>query len=86
MSWMEFLPHVRDRLRGFLLTRIHDCARHIMAQVRVLAPTFLLERLTAVKDQQYLDGVAQMEPQVKVLAQQYADSLEIDFPAADGDK
>lgn len=87
MTWAQFLPHISDSIKGFLKGAIRDCARNIMAHIRVLAPTLLLERLTEVaENQQYIDVVTQAESQVEALGQKYVDGLEIDFPADGGDE
>lgn len=45
-------PLIPAHLQGFLKGAIHDCARNIMAHVRVLAPTVLLEKLTEEAESQ----------------------------------
>lgn len=60
--------------------------RNILAYIWVLAPSVPLEKLTEeAENQEYLDAVERMEPEVEGLAEKLADQLNIELPALDDD-
>ena len=56
------------------------CTKNVLAQVRVLAPAAPLSKIAEeAENQEYLDAVERMDPEVEDLASRVVDSLNIDI-------
>lgn len=74
VTWGQFIPLIPARLQGFVKKAVRASARNILVHIWVLAPTVSLEKLTEeAENQEYLDAVERMEPQVNALATELAD-------------
>jgi hypothetical protein len=60
------------------------CVKHDLAQIRVLAPSVLLEKLREdTDDDNYLESIENVESEVEDLANFIAEKLDIHLPPSD---
>ena len=64
----------------------HLCTRNVLAQVQVLALEFPLSKVAdEAENQEYLDAVERVYPEVEDLASRIVDNLNIDVSSPDDD-
>ena len=62
------------------------CTKNVLAQVRILAPKFPLSKVAdEAENQEYLDAVERVYPEVEDLASRIVDNLNIDVSSPDDD-
>lgn len=76
--WTQFFPFMSEHFDVYVRKAAKACVQSVLAQVRVLWPSFELEKLTEViTDEAALQMIAYVEPAVENLAIDIANQLDL---------
>jgi hypothetical protein len=71
-------------LQSLVKNGVHTCVKNVLAHIRVLAPTVPLEKLREeADDDDYLESIENVEPEVEDLANFIAEKLDVQLPSSD---
>jgi hypothetical protein len=77
-TWGDFIPLIPKCLQSFMKNGVQTCVKNVLAHIYVLAPSVPSEKLREeADDDNYLDSIEKLEPEVEDLATFIAKKLDI---------